>query len=169
MPKFRNVRVGKRGGGFRIQRARVLASGKLKFVKNLIRTRSTRSTSSKRVSRRTRRANTMPRRKKSRGSKAKGLTSNKTGKLIAMGFGAGLVGLAGGAVKNFLPAQLQLSDEIVGGVTGLILDNTTSGIPKQLGQGMIVASIGSFTATLTSGFLGGMGSGNSGTGFQIQS
>ncbi len=34
MPKFRNIRIKKPGGGTRIQRAQVLKSGKLKFVKN---------------------------------------------------------------------------------------------------------------------------------------
>lgn len=34
MSKFRNIRVKKAGGGYRTQRAMVLASGKLKFVKN---------------------------------------------------------------------------------------------------------------------------------------
>jgi hypothetical protein len=36
--KFRNIRVKKAGGGYRTQRAMVLASGKLKFVKNTGRT-----------------------------------------------------------------------------------------------------------------------------------
>ncbi len=35
MPKFRNIRIKKPGGGFRMQRAQVLKSGKLKFVKNV--------------------------------------------------------------------------------------------------------------------------------------
>ncbi len=34
MPKFKNIRIKKPGGGFRMQRAQVLKSGKLKFVKN---------------------------------------------------------------------------------------------------------------------------------------
>jgi hypothetical protein len=38
--KFRNIRVRMKGGKTRIQRAKVLASGKLKFVKNLSRSRS---------------------------------------------------------------------------------------------------------------------------------
>ncbi len=35
MPKFRNIRIKKPGGGTRIQRAQVLKSGRLKFVKNI--------------------------------------------------------------------------------------------------------------------------------------
>jgi len=38
MPKFRNIRVKMANGKSRIQRAQVLASGKLKFVKNKART-----------------------------------------------------------------------------------------------------------------------------------
>jgi hypothetical protein len=34
MPKYRNIRVKTKGGKSRIQRAMVLASGKLRFVKN---------------------------------------------------------------------------------------------------------------------------------------
>jgi len=34
MPKYRNIRVKMKGGKSRIQRAMVLASGKLRFVKN---------------------------------------------------------------------------------------------------------------------------------------
>ncbi len=35
MPKFRNIKIKKPGGGTRMQRAQVLKSGKLKFVKNV--------------------------------------------------------------------------------------------------------------------------------------
>jgi len=35
MAKFKNIRIKKRGGGTRMQRVKVLASGKFKFVKNL--------------------------------------------------------------------------------------------------------------------------------------
>lgn len=38
--KFRNIRVKMKGGKTRIQRAMVLASGKLRFVKNVTRSRS---------------------------------------------------------------------------------------------------------------------------------
>ena len=36
MPTFKNIRIKKRGGGTRLQRVQVLASGKYKFVKNLV-------------------------------------------------------------------------------------------------------------------------------------
>ena len=125
----------------------------------------------KKTSRKQRR-HTMARRKKNTRGKSKGLTANKTGKLIAMGVGAGLVGAAGAAVKNFLPQASQLTDELIGGIGGVVLDQTTKGIPKQIGQGMIVASIAGFTGNLTNtliGGLGGAGTGNAGTGFTIQS
>jgi hypothetical protein len=34
MPTFKNIRIPKKGGGFRLQRVQVLKSGKFKFVKN---------------------------------------------------------------------------------------------------------------------------------------
>lgn len=39
MPTFKNIRIKKRGGGTRLQRVQVLASGKYKFVKNLVRSK----------------------------------------------------------------------------------------------------------------------------------
>jgi len=53
MPKFRNVRIRKPGGGFRMQRAMVLRSGKLKFVKNIKRKRVTKNVSRRRTKKRT--------------------------------------------------------------------------------------------------------------------
>jgi hypothetical protein len=43
MVKFKNIRVKMRGGKSRIQRAMVLASGKLRFVKNISRSRASSS------------------------------------------------------------------------------------------------------------------------------
>lgn len=59
MATFKNITIPKRGGGTRIQRVKVLASGKYKFVKNIgrklkkrtSRTRKTKSTRRKGVSR----------------------------------------------------------------------------------------------------------------------
>jgi len=36
MPTYKNIKIKKRGGGTRLQRVQVLASGKYKFVKNLV-------------------------------------------------------------------------------------------------------------------------------------
>ncbi|GAH95036.1 unnamed protein product [marine sediment metagenome] len=43
MPTFKNIRIKKRSGGTRLQRVQVLASGKYKFVKNLVKGKSTKS------------------------------------------------------------------------------------------------------------------------------
>jgi len=51
MPTYKDIRIKKRGGGTRLQRVQVLASGKYKFVKNLVKgkgkTTKSRSTSKK--------------------------------------------------------------------------------------------------------------------------
>jgi hypothetical protein len=52
MPKYRNIRVKSKGGKVRIQRAMVLASGKLRFVKNTSRPRKA-SKSKRRADKRT--------------------------------------------------------------------------------------------------------------------
>ena len=46
MATYKNIRIKKRGGGTRLQRVQVLASGKYKFVKNLTKS-STKTTKSK--------------------------------------------------------------------------------------------------------------------------
>jgi len=63
---FKNIRIKKKGGGSRLQRVKVLASGKYKFVKNLTKSRSQKVTRRKKSNpnRRTRR---MVRRKNRRG------------------------------------------------------------------------------------------------------
>lgn len=43
MTRYKNIRIKKRGGGTRLQRVKVLASGKYKFVKNPTRSRTSRS------------------------------------------------------------------------------------------------------------------------------
>lgn len=47
MAKYKNIRIPKRGGGTRLQRVQVLASGKYKFVKNLTRGKKKKSSKSK--------------------------------------------------------------------------------------------------------------------------
>ena len=48
MPKYKNIRIKKRGGGTRLQRVQVQASGKYKFVKNTGTRSSTKRKTSKR-------------------------------------------------------------------------------------------------------------------------
>jgi len=51
MPTYKNIRIKKRGGGTRLQRVQVLASGKYKFVKNI--SKSSKSTKSKTTKKKT--------------------------------------------------------------------------------------------------------------------
>lgn len=44
---YKNIRIAKRGGGTRLQRVRVLASGKYRFVKNLTKSKSSKKSKSK--------------------------------------------------------------------------------------------------------------------------
>jgi len=64
---FKNIRIKKKGGGSRLQRVKVLASGKYKFVKNLTKSKS-RTTKSKTKTKR--RKTNVVRRKKRRGGKS---------------------------------------------------------------------------------------------------
>jgi len=47
MPTYKNIRIKKRGGGTRLQRVQVLASGKYKFVKNISKSSTTKKTKKK--------------------------------------------------------------------------------------------------------------------------
>lgn len=84
MVKFRNIRVKMRGGGSRIQRAKVLASGKLKFVKNVA--RSHRSSSRASSPRQTKKRKTHMTKKGKRHYSSKSLT--RAVEKIARGVGA---------------------------------------------------------------------------------
>lgn len=112
MPKFKMVTVKKRGGGTRKQRAQVLASGKLKFVKNKTSSRKSSSkrkkSSSKsrrksvtRVIRKSVRRVSMPRRTK-RSSRKSGIVSPKIKsslKQVMIGLGAAsTIGLIGSVI-----------------------------------------------------------------------
>lgn len=52
MPTFKNIRIKMKGGGSRLQRIMVLASGKYKFVKNITKSRSKKTGKSKKTTRR---------------------------------------------------------------------------------------------------------------------
>jgi len=47
MATYKNIRIKKRGGGTRLQRVQVLASGKYKFVKNISKSSTTKKTKKK--------------------------------------------------------------------------------------------------------------------------
>ena len=81
---FKNIRIPKRGGGTRLQRVKVLKSGKYKFVKNPSKSRAKRPKTKKKRKRRVR--YTVARRKKRRGGKSLQQTAFKwirVGALVA--------------------------------------------------------------------------------------
>lgn len=110
MVKFRNIRVKMKGGKTRIQRAMVMASGKLKFVKNVAHSRSSLrgyAKSAMKKARHSKRRNTnMVRRKKHYSSKSltKGVEKIARGVGAAAPFGIAYIkrGDSGGGTMGFL-------------------------------------------------------------------
>lgn len=93
--KFRNIRVKMKGGKTRIQRAMVLASGKLRFVKNVHRSSQSRRTSTPRHQT-TRRRTNLARRRKGRSNGGSNLLGtvekvSKAGVLLAPSIRAALM------------------------------------------------------------------------------
>jgi hypothetical protein len=83
--KYKNIRIKKKGGGYRTQRVQVLASGKYKFVKN--KKTSTKRTKAKKSSP-TRRKKTVARRKSKKGRRAKRYTTiSILGDIAPLGWG----------------------------------------------------------------------------------
>jgi hypothetical protein len=80
MASYKNIRIKKKGGGTRIQRVQVLASGKYKFVKNTG-SKSNRKASSKPKTKR--RTNTVARKKKRRSSRSFTLPLAALGGVVA--------------------------------------------------------------------------------------
>jgi len=110
---FKNIKIKKRGGGTRLQRVQVLASGKYKFVKNL--TKSVKSPS------KTAAKATSKRKVTKKVTKKKGRT--KTIPLaIVLGGAVGVVGKAPGAHASPLEA-VQQGD--YGGAINLLMENYT--------------------------------------------
>lgn len=66
MATFKNIRIKKRGGGTRLQRVKVLKSGKFKFVKNLKSSKSKSKSSKIKTRKRSRKVAKKTNRKKSR-------------------------------------------------------------------------------------------------------
>ena len=91
MPTYRNIRIPKRGGGYRLQRAQVLKSGKLKFVKNLKKGKSSASRSSRAPVKRKKRTKTVSRKRTKVNSKRflGNMSLSGAGEDLAWGF-AGL-------------------------------------------------------------------------------
>ena len=96
MPKYRNVKVKKKGGGYRIQRAKVLASGKLRFVKN--KQRSTAKSTKRKGHSPARRKKGAKRRSGTMGRRRR--YARKTQNFLSKAGGiTGLAGLAGAAAS----------------------------------------------------------------------
>lgn len=116
MPTYKNIRIKKRGGGTRLQRVQVLASGKYKFVKNLTKgkassgKRSSRSPSKKKASNVGKNGNKMFR------------TLGAKGALEDFGWGFGGLVLMGAQNPVALPAI-----RLVQGVQGHVFNRTGKG------------------------------------------
>jgi hypothetical protein len=118
MPTFKNIRIKKRGGGTRLQRVQVLASGKYKFVKNL------KKSASKKV--KTVRARTRSARTKGK-SMAKGngkmfRTLGAKGAIEDFAWGFGGLTLMGASNPVALPAI-----RLVQGIQGHVFNRTGKG------------------------------------------
>jgi len=93
MVKYKNIRIRKPGGGTRLQRVKVLANGKYKFVKN-----TTRATAPKR--RKSARARTTTRRKRTYTKKRSVRRTARKGKLVTKPFMDGLISGGGKIVMR---------------------------------------------------------------------
>lgn len=105
---YKNIRIKKKGGGFRTQRVRVLASGKYRFVKNPARAR-TKS-----------RSRTVTRRKKSNPKRSVRRTARRRKKRRSRGgFTIPLAPIAGLAAGMATPIQKALDGDWVGALDKL--------------------------------------------------
>lgn len=115
MPTFRNVRIKMRNGKTRLQRAQVLASGKLKFVKNLTKGRKTVTAVTTR-----RKANSKGKRM-GKGNSKMFRTLGTKGALEDFAWGFGGIALMGGSPVA-LPAI-----RLIQGVQGHVFNRTGKG------------------------------------------
>jgi hypothetical protein len=122
MPTYKNIRIKKRGGGTRLQRVQVLASGKYKFVKNTGSTRK-RKASKPKKRRKTRKMT----KKKNYRSRARGVIGKY-----------GMTGLAEDAVIGYVGSQVLMGQgyplesalpmtRIIQGVAGKALNRRGKG------------------------------------------
>jgi hypothetical protein len=151
MARLKNIRIKKRGGGFRVQRVRVLRSGKFRFVKN---TGRKTSRSRKRVSRRAttkRRTFKVARRRRvvrRRKSSMSGMTK--------LALGGALYGIAREPL-NSLASRIPLIGGI-GDEAGLLLASwvmatKTKGIARQVGRAGVVIEAHNLARNLSGGAL----------------
>jgi len=128
------IKIKKRGGGTRLQRVKVLASGKFRFIKN--KTKSARKTIGKRTKSikrrrksqpiRTRKRSNKPVAKKSRRSRARAgftkITSNKFVRGAVLGLGGGALAIQ--VTERFAPQFSGIAGPVgafvMGGPIGLV-------------------------------------------------
>ena len=87
LPTFKNIRIKKKGGGFRTQRVQVLASGKYKFVKNKKTSTTSKSKSRKSSPKPKRRRSTVPRKSKKTNRRKRYQTISILNDIAPLGWG----------------------------------------------------------------------------------
>ena len=156
MAKFRNIRVRKAGGGSRIQRAMVLKSGKLRFVKTITKRRSSPQTHSRRKT--SRRSTTMARRRKTSSRRRKGAFGLRGlgGKVVA-GIGYGIVRQPLSTLTRQIPIPIVggLGDEVALLAVSAFLSTQTKGIIRQIGNAGVYIESHNIGRNLGGGLLGG--------------
>jgi len=125
MVTYKNIRIKKPGGGTRLQRVKVLANGKYRFVKN-----TTRSTPKKRRSTRTTRTRTRTRR--TYNPKRKVRKTARKGKLVTKPFMDGLMSGGGKIVMRKVLGSNPIYEAGFDVLLGYIRNNKTL-----MAQGMV--------------------------------
>lgn len=148
MVTYKNIRVKKRGGGSRLQRVKVLASGKYKFVKNLKakKSKSSNPRSSRKKARKVKRKVAKKKRRRS------------SGMTIPLAPVAGLMaGIAGGQSPGYSPLNLVMAGDFENAANALSMNYTGYSLMdgsfdiKRLGVGVLPLVIGA----LVHKFVGG--------------
>lgn len=161
MAKTKNIRIKKKGGGFRLQKVQVLRSGKYKFIKNSgSRNRSpVRRASTRRTATKTRRGATLAKRRGSR--KRSGMSLGPIGKRVLGGFGYGLVREPVNRLMKQLPFVGTIGDELALGLVAALVRQRTSGTIKAVADAALSIESHNLGRQVSSGglnFLRGSGS-----------
>lgn len=132
---------------------KIMANGRARFIKK------TKSNTKKIRTTKPRGIKTMVRRRKT-SKKSYSRKSNSfmgmNSRLIWQGVGAGTGGLVGGVLDQFIPGNL--GGNVAQGIAGIGLSYFTKGIPKMIGQGMVISSIGQLVSDNLVPMLGGISS-----------
>lgn len=155
--QYKNIRIRKAGGGTRLQRVQVLASGKYKFVKNNTKkSRSTAPTTRKKAVKRG--SYTMARRRK-RVSRRSGKMGGVTGLMLG-GAGYGIVREPINQLVSNVPLIGGLGDEVVMLIASYLMATKTSGVLRKVGRAGIVIEAHNLSRNLMGGVINfGGGSG----------